>query len=428
MTFDQVRGQAIVFGGFPLTSFPPANDTWEFDGQNWKQTAIQGARPPGRNQAAIEYDVRRAKTVLFGGVAIANQFLDDTWEYDGTAWTAIPHATRPPRRSSHSLCMDEARGQMILFGGVDATSAPVAYFSDTWAYDGLSWRKLTPSAQPGARAGTCMAYDRKRGRIVLHGGASPGIVWNDTWEWNGSTWIQVTLPAPGPRRVNAAMAYDRSRELVVHYGGSLGTTVSNETWEYDGLTWTQQVPSGNPPPLEYTGMVYMAGQRFALLFGGWDGKPNGVYDESWAHAPVNQGRYDSYSLACRGAAARDPVLVAEAGDPYTGHVFGVRLSDALPGAGALLVIGASRTSWSGIPLPLDLTWFGMPGCKLAVSYDWGVNASADAGGVAQWSFGVPTDPGLIGVRFYNQAFAVDPSAHARPFVLSNACEGLIGSK
>jgi hypothetical protein len=35
---------------------------------------------------------------------------------------------------------------------------------------------------------------------------------------------------------------------------------------------------------------------------------------------------------------------------------------------------------------------------------------------------------LLGVRFYTQAFALDPASHARPFVLSNACEGVIGAK
>jgi hypothetical protein len=46
----------------------------------------------------------------------------------------------------------------------------------------------------------------------------------------------------------------------------------------------------------------------------------------------------------------------------------------------------------------------------------------------RWGWPVPSDTRLVGARFYSQAFALDPASHVRPFVLSNACEGVIGAK
>ena len=49
--------------------------------------------------------------------------------------------------------------------------------------------------------------------------------------------------------------------------------------------------------------------------------------------------------------------------------FRVHLSDAEPGSTAALVLGVSRTTWVGRPLPLSLAEYGFPGCSLFVSMD-----------------------------------------------------------
>ena len=54
---------------------------------------------------------------------------------------------------------------MILFGGGD----------DTWEYDGLSWRQITPTdpeddGSPSARFSAGLTYDAARGVVVLFGG------------------------------------------------------------------------------------------------------------------------------------------------------------------------------------------------------------------------------------------------------------------
>lgn len=54
---------------------------------------------------------------------------------------------------------------------------------------------------------------------------------------------------------------------------------------------------------------------------------------------------------------------------YGTDVTRVHLSGALPGEAALLLLGLSRTSWAGHPLPLRLDAHGLPGCALHTAID-----------------------------------------------------------
>jgi hypothetical protein len=186
-------------------------------------------------------------------------------------------------------------------------------------------------------------------------------------------------------------------------------------------------PVISPQPLQYNDAVYDEQRRMVVMFGGWDGKLNGIYEDTWLYAPVNHGSYDSYAPGCQGSAPRVPVLERVSVDPYIGSQFQIRLRNILPITYTSLILGASRMSWGSIPLPLDLGWFGMPGCKLATSHDFALPLWS-ANGESIWSFGIPSDAGLIGLRFYSQAFALHPGGNPTPFLLSNACEGRIGSK
>ncbi len=418
-----------MFGGFAPPNWPFVSDeTWEYDGAAWKQVAMSGVRPAPRQAHAMVCDARRGRIVMFGGQTFPPAMLGDTWEFDGVGWRQFTGSPAPAARQAYAFVYDPVRGLVVLFGGQTTSSTSSVLHNDTWSYDGATWRKLTPASAPSPRSLPAMAYDSRRNRIVLHGGVAVGVTLNDTWEWDGVDWRLVSLL--GPHRAGVSLDYDDSRGIVCLYGGRRSDgTISAETWEFDGTTWHLRAPTGSaPPPLTYHASCYDSARRRLVVFGGWDGITNGIYDDTWEYGPVWQGRYDAYSPACRGGASLDPLLRRESVDPYIGDSFGVRFERILPNTFGFLVIGVSNTSWNGIPLPLDLGWFGMPGCKLASSYEWSVNGWSDANGVLQWGFAIPQAAGLVGARFYNQAFAVDPSAHQRPFVLSNACEGVIGAK
>ncbi|HKQ97094.1 MAG TPA: kelch repeat-containing protein, partial [Candidatus Polarisedimenticolia bacterium] len=68
-----------------------------------------------RNAHAMAYDSARERVVLFGG-ADAERVRNDTWEWDGVAWTQVA-ATGPPPRTFPSMVYDETRRVALLFGG-----------------------------------------------------------------------------------------------------------------------------------------------------------------------------------------------------------------------------------------------------------------------------------------------------------------------
>jgi hypothetical protein len=58
---------------------------WEYDGEKWYQPSVE-ARPPARLYHSMTYDEAGSVVVLFGGLGKDGQYLDDTWEYDGSIW------------------------------------------------------------------------------------------------------------------------------------------------------------------------------------------------------------------------------------------------------------------------------------------------------------------------------------------------------
>ena len=101
--------------------------------------------------------------------------------------------------------------------------------------------------------GVLMAYDSRRGRVVLFGGADASKVCGDTWEWDGNRWTQVSVTGPGPRTF-PAMTYDSLRRRVVLFGRNRVLFGRNpeenkyldDTWEWDGRRWMQIKVPGPP--------------------------------------------------------------------------------------------------------------------------------------------------------------------------------------
>jgi hypothetical protein len=126
--------------------------------------------------------------VLFGGSSASQSApLEDTWIWDGSAWTEAcagpPCSTRHPApRSDHVMAYDERRQRIVLFGG---ESAPWSPTSDVWEWDGGAWTQV-PAEGPSARIGSAVVYDGTRGRLVLFGGTDDAsyrpALYGDTWE------------------------------------------------------------------------------------------------------------------------------------------------------------------------------------------------------------------------------------------------------
>jgi len=212
MTYDSARGRVILFGGDDGQSF--FGDTWAWDGATWTQEADTG--PPARSGHGTDYDNLRDRVVVVDGICkstvqvqvqvwvqdssggwfsspsghyethtqqqVKVQYLNDTWEYDGSVWTRVAD-TGPEPRMGCGLVYDGKT--MLLFGGKNDTT----FFKNTWEWDGKHWTQREDIG-PAARAFAAMAYDSVRQRAVLFGGAGQGL-FGDTWE----QFFQVNKPA-----------------------------------------------------------------------------------------------------------------------------------------------------------------------------------------------------------------------------------------
>jgi hypothetical protein len=245
MAFDHGRGKTVHFGG--VMQGYPTNETWEWDGFAWaKRTA--STVPPVRAYASMAYDGDDGVTLLFGGSG-----LSDFWSWNGTNWTSL--AGGPPARSYPGLAYDSNRHRLVLFGGMIGAST---YYNDTWEWDPLNgWQQKTPTTSPLPRAKHRLVYDVGRRTTMLYGGQPT----TDTWEWDGTTWRMLPTSDPegdgSPDCFGQAMAYDSTRQKVVIFGGSCISS-HNGTWEWNGASWREMVPAdaeGDVSPVASMDMV-----------------------------------------------------------------------------------------------------------------------------------------------------------------------------
>jgi hypothetical protein len=139
--------------------------------------------------------------------------------------------------------------------------------------------------------------------------------------------------------------------------------------------------------------------------------------------PLTNTRW-SYSVNCCGQGAV-PVLSAT-GRPRLGGSFNINLTKAPPTALALLFTGFSNTNWLGIPLPLDLTVAGAPGCNLLAPGTMIGVTVASTNGDGTLPFGIPADASLHAAHFYQQWLVQDPTVNALGFTSSQGGDGRIG--
>ncbi len=102
------------------------------------------------------------------------------------------------------------------------------------------------------------------------------------------------------------------------------------------------------------------------------------------------------------------------------------LLDNLPYNLALMITGGSNTFSGAAPLPLDVSFLGLPGCSLRVSFD--VTQTLTGGGTtASYLLPIPNQSPLLGLQLFQQAFVLDPLLNAFGGSLSDAALLQIGS-
>lgn len=184
MGYDNATGQIVLFGGFGSAgNTGNLNDTWTWDGTTWTQ-ATPAVSPPARVNGSMAYDLANQALVLFGGTPTTTSqstppgdFLNDTWVFDGTNWKQLFPAVSPRARANVLMSYDQATGQDIIFGGVGTDGSSLG---DTWAWDGATWTQVATTTGPSPRSPGAMAYDGATAQVVLFSGWE-GFAPVDTW-------------------------------------------------------------------------------------------------------------------------------------------------------------------------------------------------------------------------------------------------------
>ncbi len=226
LAYDSNNKVTVLFGGeyWPSTM----NDTWIYNGTTWTEVKTP-TRPKDRAHFPMAFDSKNKVTVMYGGWKWYSE-LGDTCLFDGKDWQILYPSPSPGKRQHAAMAYDEDRQVIVLFGGRRQYTSPGRDLNDTWEWDGSAWENTIvddPSKDPSPRSAAHMVYDTHRKKIIMYGGNSN---LQDTWEYEGTKWSLVeTSVTPGINR-QEGMAYDRNRQVVVLSRGTYRTP-ENDTWE-----------------------------------------------------------------------------------------------------------------------------------------------------------------------------------------------------
>jgi hypothetical protein len=216
----------------------------------------------------FDYDTARGRTVAYTTVNFT------TYEYDGVDWLPTqPIGVVPSDRYGAAMAYDSKRGRSVLFGGYDAYSSTQLNFCDTWEWDGNIWQLRSDchdavGEAPPTRYEPCFAYDPGRARSVLVDGfndQSDDI--GDQWEWDGQHWTALaTAPSDGGTPFGSISCYYAAMGYLDVDGGELVAVGSN-------------LPGGIPAP--DAGDTFDDGGSWITWLGRWTGD---TY--AWQAGPV----------------------------------------------------------------------------------------------------------------------------------------------
>jgi len=135
--------------------------------------------------------------------------------------------------------------------------------------------------------------------------------------------------------------------------------------------------------------------------------------------------FDTFGAGCLGALGVPTLAAAPGSLPILGTTFSIDLGN-LPLGLAIMLTGLSNTLASGsIPLPLDMTSFGFPGCNLLVD-PLVTEFVIGAGTTATWNLSIPPAPSLVGLELFSQAASLETIPQGTTCKFSNGGKTCIG--
>jgi hypothetical protein len=181
--------------------------------------------------------------MLVAGSVGSGGLGSDTWKWDGKSWRLLPTKSPVEMTAGASLAYSAPLRKVIQFGGSHFRTAPGD--DQIWVWDGEGWSLVTYDPSPPGRSEAAMASD-PNGRVILLFGGIPGItkqelrtkydLLSDTWMFTGA-WAQDTqTPAPPPR-FGSMLAPESSGDSFVLFGGIADATYPPKHWLSDTWVW-----------------------------------------------------------------------------------------------------------------------------------------------------------------------------------------------
>jgi hypothetical protein len=257
-----LSGHALVYDANSRTLLAHGGGlagTFAFDGARWAQVCggdVVGCTPVTGGTGSLMWDHIARRVLWWNGTALS--------AWDGTTWTSLCTdaacaSTAPPAMQGVQAAWDRRRGRLVAFAGervdigeglrcdggiqnaiirfgAEIPNPIVPPTAETWEFDGERWEQRTPTTSPPARLLHRMAYDDRRGQVIVVGGddcdchdrpVSPGFLANyseDAWAWDGLTWNRLDGAPPVPAGFQPVASFSARDHRITSWpeqGGAL---------------------------------------------------------------------------------------------------------------------------------------------------------------------------------------------------------------
>ncbi|MBK8099382.1 MAG: hypothetical protein IPK26_19920 [Planctomycetes bacterium] len=414
MCWDAAHNYVLMYGG-EHHWYPNRTDTWTWDGTIWTRRPTTapmagGGILPGATAMAFD--------ATSGTVVLITYGYGYTWT--GSDWFpatgTLSNGTGTP--CNLAMAHDPVRNQTIAFVGSRGSSD----VGETWIWAGTTWIERTPAVPPYPCRFPSMAFDPVAGRIVL---TTTGNGQAGYFEWNGTNW-QQRFPATMPT-ASGAMTTDTGNQRIVMLDGVLQNNPGH-TWALHNGTATPVASAMEPARRLGAAMAFDPIRGRAVLFGGtsvytYPTAP-GMFPmgDTWEFTLGAAASYSTFGSGCAGSRGVVSLGAQGGSTPRIGQTFDLHIGN-LPLTGpAFLFLGISNTNYGPTALPFSLGALGAPTCSILASGDE-LSVLTNVLGTAVWQRTMPAFPGLV---FYNQAFALDPTANTLGLTASNGGRGTVG--
>jgi len=198
MAYDASAKKTLTFGGFNGSSYE--RETWGWNGTEWTRVS-RNSQPKSRALANMFYDPISKKTYLYGGIGQASSEdriirYGDFHALEGDKWVEMKTGTFPPARYGAMDGLNPESKKTVIFGGKNEKEE---YINEQWEWNGSAWAKLANTNSPSARMNGGLSWDPAAGAMSLYGGYA-GLYFSELWALRGGRWELDQDELPGRRR------------------------------------------------------------------------------------------------------------------------------------------------------------------------------------------------------------------------------------